>query len=92
MPQAAGGALTAAVTERIDQRLRVALQDSRLQDALVGTVSFTHAQIVRLLRGESDVVGIVDGYLTLDVFPVVGTALTELQSMGLIPPMSSSPT
>jgi hypothetical protein len=80
------GALTAAVTERIDQRLRVAFQDSRLQNALVGTISFTHAQIVRLLRGESDVVGIVDGYLTLDVFPVVGTALTELQSMGLIPP------
>ena len=79
------GALTAAATERIDQRLRVALQNPRLQEALVGTISFTHAQVVRLLRGESEVVSIVDGYLTLDVFPVVGAALTELQSMGLIP-------
>ena len=79
------GALTAAVTERIDQRLRVALQNPRLQEALVGTIAFTHTQIVRLLRGESDAVGIVDGYLTLNVFPVVGAALTELQSMGLIP-------
>lgn len=80
------GALTVAIIERIDERLKVALQNPRLQNALLGTMSFTHAQIVRLLRGESDVVSIVDGYLTLDVFPVVGAALTELQSMGLIPP------
>ena len=80
------GALAASVTERIDQRLRVALQDPRLQEALVGTVGFTHAQIVRLLRGETENLAITDGYVTLDVFPVVGAALTELQSMGLIPP------
>ena len=79
------GALAASVTERIDQRLKVALQDSRLQGALVGTLGFTHAQIVRLLRGETDNLAVTDGYVTLDVFPVVGAALTELQSMGLIP-------
>ena len=83
--QPLAGALTAAISERIDDRLKVALQNPRLQAALVGTMSFTHAQLVRLLRGESDVVSIVDGYLTLDVFPVVGAALAELQSMGLIP-------
>ena len=77
--------LIVGIRDRIDDRLRVALQDPRLQSALVGTMSFTHAQLVRLLRGESDVVSIVDGYLTLDVFPVVGAALAELQSMGLIP-------
>jgi hypothetical protein len=79
------GALTVAVTDRIDERLKVALQNPRLQNALLGTISFTHAQVVRLLRGESDVVSIVDGYLTLDVFPVVGAALDELRSEGLIP-------
>ncbi len=79
------GALEAAVADRIDARLKVALRDPRLQDALLQTVSFSHAQLVRLLRGETDVVSVVDGYLTLDVFPVVGAALTELQSMGLIP-------
>ena len=82
---------TAAVTERIDERLKVALQDPRLQNALVGTVSFTHAQLVRLLRGETENLSIVDGYLTLDVFPVVGAALTELQSMGLIPAECPAP-
>ena len=86
------GALSASVTERIDQRLGVALQDPRLEDALVGTLGFTHAQIVRLLRGETEALGIADGYVTLDVFPVVGAALTELQSMGSIRPTSSSPT
>jgi hypothetical protein len=77
--------LTIAVRDAIDERLRVALQDPRMQAALVGTVSFTHAQTVRLLRGETDVLTLVDGYLTLNVFPLVGAALTELQSTGLIP-------
>jgi hypothetical protein len=79
------GALTTAITERIDARLKVALQNPRLQSALLGTVSFTHAQLVRLLRGETNALNIVDGYLTLDVFPVVAAALDELRSMGLIP-------
>ena len=79
------GSLEAAVAERIDARLKIALRDPRLQDALIQTVSFSHAQLVRLLRGETENLSIVDGYLTLDAFPVVGAALTELQSMGLIP-------
>ena len=79
------GSLEAAVAERIDARLKLALRDPRLQNALLQTVSFSHAQLVRLLRGETSNLSIVDGYLTLDVFPVVGAALTELQSMGLIP-------
>ena len=79
------GSLEAAVAERIDARLKIALRDPRLQNALIQTVSFSHAQLVRLLRGETDNLSIVDGYLTLDAFPVVGAALTELQSMGLIP-------
>jgi hypothetical protein len=48
-------------------------------------LSFTHEQVVRLLRGQTDVIAVVDGYLTLNVFPVVGAALTELQAMGIIP-------
>ena len=79
------GTLTVSIRDRINERLQVALQNPRIQEALVGALSFTHEQVVRLLRGESDVVAIVDGYLTLDVFPVVGAALTELQDMGLIP-------
>ncbi len=79
------GALTVSVRDAIEARLRVALQDPRIQDAIVNSLSFTHEHVVRLLRGESEVVAVVDGYVTLDVFPLVGAALTELQAMGIIP-------
>ncbi len=79
------GTLTVSIRDRINERLQVALQNPRIQEALVGTLSFTHEQVVRLLRGESEVLSIVDGYLTLNVFPVVDAALTELQAIGLIP-------
>ena len=78
--------ITAAVRDAIDNRLQVALANPDLQDALVKTVPFTHARIMNLLRDKSDAVSVVDGYVVVDVFPVVGTALTELQRMGLIPP------
>ena len=76
------GALTISVRNAIEARLRVALQDPRTQDAVVNSLSFTHEHVVRLLRGESEVVAVVDGYVTLNVFPLVGAALTELQAMG----------
>ena len=85
------GALTASVRNAIDTRLRVAFQDPRIQAALVNSLSFTHTQVVRLLRDEFDAVGVADGYVTLDVFPVVGTALTELQTMGIIPGGRAAP-
>src|SRR5688572_12247256 len=79
------GVLTVSVRNAIETRLRVALQDPRIQDAVVNSLSFTHEHVVRLLRGETEIVAVVDGYLTLDVFPLVGAALTELQAMGIIP-------
>lgn len=88
LPDAAkplAGALTLAVRDAIDQRLQVALQDPRIQAALVRTLSFAHAQVMNLLRDRPDSVSVVNGYVTVEVFPVVGAALTELQSIGLIP-------
>ncbi len=79
------GTLTVAIQGRIEERLRVALQNPQVHEALVGGLSFTHEQVVRLLRGETVAIGVADGYVTLDVFPVVGAALTELQAMGIIP-------
>ena len=79
------GVLTVSVRNAIETRLRVALQDPRIQDAVVNSLSFTHEHVVRLLRGETVIVTVVDGYVTLNVFPLVGTALTELQATGIIP-------
>ncbi len=83
-PLAASIAL--AVQEAIDKRLQVALANPDVQQALLKTVSFTHARIMNLLRDKSDAVSVVDGYVVIEVFPVVGAALAELQRIGLIPP------
>ena len=41
---------------------------------------------MRLLRDEAENVNVVNGYVTLDVFPIVGKALEQLQASGIIPP------
>ena len=38
-----------------------------------------------MLRGDPDNINMVDGYITLDVFPLIGDALAQLQEEGLIP-------
>lgn len=79
------GALTVAVRDAIDKRLQVALANPRIQQALIKTLSFSHAAVMKLLRAEPDAVSVVDGYVVVEVFPVVEAALTELQAIGLIP-------
>ena len=79
------GTMTLAIQNGIDQRLRVALQNPQVNAALLKAIGFTHERVVRVLRGESDVLVVVDGYVVLNVFPVVGAALTELQANGIIP-------
>ncbi len=77
--------LTVAIRDAIDKRLQVALSNPKVQAALLTSVSFTHAQVMAVLRGDPDNVNIVDGYVTVDVFPIVGAALQQLQEIGLIP-------
>ncbi len=48
-------------------------------------MSFTHARLVRFLRGDSTALTIVDGQVQLNVFPVIGAALTQLQTIGVLP-------
>src|SRR6185295_9728512 len=76
-------ALTVAISDGIAARLQVALARPQIQAALLKMVSFTHARIMNLLRDNPDAVSVVNGYVTVDVFPVVQAALTELQSIGL---------
>lgn len=79
------GTMTLAIQNGIDQRLRAALQNPRINAGLLKAISFTHERLVRVLRGESAALVVVDGYVVLNVFPVVGAALTELQANGIIP-------
>jgi hypothetical protein len=78
--------LTVAIRDAIDKRLQVALANPKVQTALLTSISFTHAQIMRVLRGDPENLNIVNGYVTVDVFPLVGAALQQLQEIGLIPP------
>jgi hypothetical protein len=77
--------LTVQIQDAIDRRLQTALANPTVQDGLTNAVSFAHARIVRLLRGESDNVSVVDGYVTVEAWPLVGVALEQLQEAGLIP-------
>ena len=78
-------AIATAVQEAIDNRLRIALANPAFQQALLTVVSTTHSRVVALLKDESTNLTVIDGYVYLNVFPIVGTALNELQQMGLIP-------
>jgi len=77
--------ITQAVQDAITTRLETALKNPRIQQALVRTISVAHQKVMNLLRDQSDAVQVVNGYVVVDVWPVVDAALAELQSMGLIP-------
>jgi hypothetical protein len=83
--QPLAASITLAVRDAITTRLQTALANPRLQGAIVRTVSIAHQQVMNLLRDRADAVQVVNGYVVVQVWPVVGAALAELQSMGLIP-------
>jgi hypothetical protein len=77
--------ITASLQEAITSRLQRALSNPDVQKALVSTISVAHEKVMNLLRDRSDAVQVVDGYVVIDVWPMVDTALSQLQTMGLIP-------
>jgi hypothetical protein len=80
------GPLTLALQDGLDTRLQVLLAEPRMQQALARTVSFAHERVVNLLRDRSNAISVVDGYVVMDVFPLLDAALRELQTIGIIPP------
>jgi hypothetical protein len=77
--------ITASLQEAITSRLERALSNPKIQQALVSTISVAHEKVMNLLRDRSDAVQVVNGYVVVDVWPMIDTALSEIQSMGLIP-------
>jgi len=77
--------ITASLQEAITSRLERALSNPKIQEALVSTIAVAHEKVMNLLRDRSDAVQVVNGYVVVDVWPMIDTALGELQSMGLIP-------
>jgi hypothetical protein len=78
-------ALAAAAQGVVERALEQALENPKVRAALLQTLSFAHERIVRFLRGDTTALTVVDGQVQLNLFPLIGAALTELQSIGLIP-------
>jgi hypothetical protein len=79
------GAFATAVQDAIDTRLATALQDPNLQEAWINAISTTHQALVALLRDQTEAAVVIDGYVYFDAFVLVGPALEQLQSIGIIP-------
>ena len=77
--------ITTSLQEAITSRLERALSNPDVQKALVSTISVAHEKVMNLLRDRSDAVQVVNGYVVIDVWPMVDTALAQLKTMGLIP-------
>ena len=79
------GPIADQVEQGLQRRIDTAMASPAFQTAWVQMNRVAHQAIVNILRGNSQTVTIVDGYVVLDVWPLVGVALTQLQAGGIIP-------
>ncbi|WIG58899.1 MAG: hypothetical protein OJF49_001646 [Ktedonobacterales bacterium] len=81
------GPLTQRVQDFTQTQVANLLQNQKLQNAWVQVNRTVHTQVVRLLRGETTNVTIVNGAVVVNLLPIIKEALTNLQARlpGLIP-------
>lgn len=81
--------IAAPVANQIEQglqtRIETAMASPTFQTAWEAANRVAHQQAVDILRGKSETVYVQDGYVVLDVWPLVGIALQQLQAQGIIP-------
>jgi hypothetical protein len=77
--------LTAALTDRLGEGLAKVMASPQFQTVWLEANRFAHAKAVALLRGDTTVVTLENGVVTLNLLPLVGAALQQLQTAGLIP-------
>ena len=79
------GAISTTVQTRLTAAIAKLLSSDGFERAWSGANRVAHQTLVKLLRGESNSVTLDNGYVTLNLFPLVGAALANLQSDGIIP-------
>ncbi len=79
------GPIAGSVEDRLQVGLANLMQTEGFQRAWEQSTRFAHQQIVAILRGDSTVITIDNGVVTLNVFPLVNGALATLQAEGVIP-------
>jgi hypothetical protein len=88
LPDKAGllaGPISGTIQSRLQTAIAKLMATEGFQTAWTKMNRVAHATIVKLLRGESDSVTLQNGYVTLNLFPLVGAALTTLQDDGVLP-------
>jgi hypothetical protein len=85
-------AIASAAQEFVRRQLESLFNDPRFQEAVLAAIRFAHETIVRILRGQSDVILVEDGVVTLNLVPLVDAGLRRIEASGLLPPGITLPT
>jgi hypothetical protein len=83
---ALAGVMTRVVQQRVAEGLANVASSEQFQDAFVAVNERAHEAAMKVIRGgESAAVTSSEGTISLNVFPLIGSALTGLQEAGIIP-------
>ncbi len=85
------GPITGAVQDRLRQGLARLLASPGFQSVWTQVNRFAHAQLVAVLRNDLTGVTVENGVVTLNLLPLVGAAVDQLKSDGIIPATVSLP-
>ena len=77
--------ITSALQDRLRTRVLAIVSSDKFAQFWTTAQRRLHEELVRVLRGQSTVLTIDQGVLYLNLYPLIGVALTELQSEGYIP-------
>lgn len=78
--------ITGIAKERLAEGIGRVAADERFQEAFVSVNEKAHAAAMKIIRGDGgDVLTTDEGAITLNIFPLIGGALTGLQEDGIIP-------
>ena len=78
--QILAGPLTGGIEDFVREKVGEVLSSDRFRDRWIQANRFAHAQIVAVLRNESDIVDTAGGRVVLNLLPVVNEALQRIES------------
>jgi hypothetical protein len=74
-----------AIQDSLARQIQRGLATDQFQSAWAAANRVAHEAMVKLLRGDTTAVTIVDGKVTLNLLPIVQQILVQLQTAGIIP-------
>jgi hypothetical protein len=80
------GAITRVVEQRVAEGLATVASTEQFQDAFVAVNERAHGAAMKVIRGpDSEALSTDEGTISINLFPLIGGALTALQDAGIIP-------